>query len=194
MTMNKLRIADKPIDPDSALITRMGQEDAGALSELMDRHMRKIHAAAFRMLGDAARAEDVTQIVFLSLWQTAPQWEFGRATALTYLYRMTTHRCLDILRKSKEALPGILPDITDAAPNAFDKLADVEQHGQIDAALNQLPERQKVALVLFYYEQQSLKDAALIMDIKPAAFESLLRRARQALKPLLIKQNVKTSL
>jgi len=184
--------ADKKIDPDAALMKRIGAGQSAALSELINLHMHKIHAAAYRMLGDAGRAEDVTQMVFLKLWETAPQWEYGRANVLTYLYRLTTHRCLDILRKSKEALPGSLPDMIDPQPSAFDTLAQAQRNNQIHHALDKLSARQRAALTLFYYQHQSLKDAAEIMDITPTAFESLLRRARAALKPLLTQQDLET--
>ena len=172
-------------DIDEPLRQRMANGDDTALNELMDRHMRKIHSTAYRMLGDNMQAEDVTQIVFLKLWQTAPTWESGRATLLTYLYRMTHHRCLDILRKSKEALPGELPDMADDSPSALNKIEQAEQSERVQYALEQLPDRQRAAITLFYYEHQSLKDAANILDVTPSAFESLLRRGRKSLKRLL---------
>ena len=172
-------------DIDEPLRQRMANGDDTALNELMDRHMRKIHSTAYRMLGDNMQAEDVTQIVFLKLWQTAPTWESGRATLLTYLYRMTHHRCLDILRKSKEALPGELPDMADDSPSVLNKIEQAEQSERVQYALEQLPDRQRAAITLFYYEHQSLKDAANILDVTPSAFESLLRRGRKSLKRLL---------
>ena len=188
-----IKPSDRP-DPDASLVTRIGQRDEAALSQLMSLHMDKIHAAAFRMLGDRAKAEDITQIVFLKLWETAPKWELGRGRVLTYLYRLTTHRCLDILRKRKESLPGVLPDVIDTQPNAYDHIAQAEQSLKIERALNKLSDRQRAALVLFYYQHQSLKDASKIMDITPNAFESLLRRARQTLKPILSEEKIETYL
>lgn len=169
-------------DADEPLRLRLASGDETALSELMDRHMTKIFATAYRLLGDKMQAEDVTQMVFLKLWQIAPTWESGRATLLTYLYRVTNHRCLDILRKSKESLPGELPDMADQRPSAFDKISKTETSEQIKHALGELSNRQRAAISLFYYDHKSLKDAAYILDITPSAFESLLRRARAALK------------
>ena len=181
-------------DADEPLRLRLIAGDEGALSELMDRHMSKIYATAYRMLGDKMQAEDVTQMVFLKLWQIAPTWESGRATLLTYLYRVTTHRCLDILRKTKESLPGVLPDMVDNRPSAFDHIANAETSAQMQLALNELSDRQRAAITLFYYEHKSLKTAAKIMDITPSAFESLLRRARATLKSHLIPQHIDSAL
>jgi len=176
----------KSHDADEPLRQRLAEGDQTALAELMDRHMNKIYGTAYTMLGDPMKAEDVTQMVFLKLWQIASKWETGRATILTYLYRVTTHRCLDILRKTKEQLPGELPDITDKAPSALDHIVQEQRSEHVQNALRQLSPRQRVAITLFYFEHHSLKSAADIMDMTPAAFESLLRRARKTLKPLLI--------
>lgn len=178
------------IDTDAPLLRRLADGDQKALSELMDKHMRKIHGTAYRMLGDRMKSEDVTQMVFLKLWQIAPTWEAGRGTILSYLYRMTTHRCLDILRKSKESLPGELPDVTDQSPSALDHMAQAETSERVNSALGHLPHRQRAAISLFYYDHQSLKSSANIMDMTPAAFESLLRRARAALKSLLVHEDM----
>ena len=180
-------------DIDEPLRLRMASGDERALGELMDRHMRKIHGTAYHMLGDNMQAEDVTQMVFLKLWQIAPTWEPGRATLLTYLYRITHHRCLDILRKSKESLPGELPDMADERPTAFNNIVQAEQAERVQYALQQLPDRQRAALTLFYFEHQSLKMAANILNVSPAAFESLLRRGRKSLKSLLTPETPRAS-
>lgn len=189
------RKAQTLIDRDAALCRRLGQSDHAALAQLMERHMGKIHAAAYRMLGDSARAEDVTQMVFLQMWKIAPEWEYKRGSVLAYLYKTATHRCLDILRKSKEALPGTLPDHPDNRPNALEHMTRQDEARAVKDALQKLPDRQRAALTLFYYQHQSLKDAAKIMDITPTAFESLLRRARQNMKPLLspVEMDMETS-
>lgn len=177
-------------DPDEELRLRIAQGDQAAFAEFMKRHMTKIHSTAFRMLGDQMLAEDVTQMVFLKLWQIAPTWETGRAKILTYLYQVTTHRCLDILRKSRESLPGEMAEIIDDSPNALANIAEKERGSSVQDALMSLPDRQRAALTLFYYEHHSLKAASRIMEITPPAFESLLRRARQALKTLIPRENV----
>lgn len=177
-------------DPDEALRLRIAQGDQTAFADFMDRHMAKIHSTAYRLLGDQMLAEDVTQMVFLKLWQIAPTWETGRAKILTYLYQVTTHRCLDILRKSSENLPGEMDDMIDERPDALDQITQKERAVSIHERLMSLPHRQRTALTLFYYEHHSLKSASKIMDVTPAAFESLLRRARQSLKTLIPRENV----
>lgn len=178
------------VDPDEALRLRIADGDQAALAEFMDRHMAKIHSTAYRMLGDQMQAEDVTQMVFLKLWQIAPTWEPGRAKILTYLYQVTTHRCLDILRKSSESLPGEMDDMIDERPDALDQITQKERAASIDEKLMSLPYRQRTALTLFYYEHHSLKTASELMDVTPAAFESLLRRARKSLKSLIPHETV----
>jgi len=177
-------------DPDAPLIARLGAGDEAALAILMSRHLNKIHAAAYHMLGDKMAAEDVAQTTFLQLWKIAPQWETGRGKVLSYLYRVTSHRCLDILRKTKEHTLGDYPDIEDNHPSAFDTLSKKDDADMLKTALAGLPPRQRLALTLFYYQHQSLKQASEIMNITPTAFESLLRRARNGLKPLLLSREI----
>lgn len=171
-----------PLDIDMPLIRRMANGESQALEMLMDRHMKKIHGTAYRMLGDQMQAEDVTQMVFLNIWNLAPKWAQGQARVLSYLYKVCTHRCLDILRKKKESLPGELPDQIDQQPSALNLIENRETAERVQSAIAQLPDNQRAAINLFYYEHQSLKMAAETLEISPSAFESLLRRARKSLK------------
>jgi len=177
-------------DPDALLMARLASGDEAALALLMDRHLSAIHAAAYYMLSDNMAAEDVTQMAFLQLWKIAPQWETGRGKVLTYLYRISSHRCLDILRKTKEHSQGDYPDIEDDHPNGFDTLSKKDDANILNSALAELPPRQRLALTLFYYQHQSLKQASEIMNITPTAFESLLRRARNRLRPILLSREI----
>jgi len=173
------------IDSDETLIRRLSEGDDTALTALMDKYLSKIHSYAYQMLGDVMKAEDISQIVFLKVWQMAPNWEFGRGTIQAYLYRLTSHRCLDLLRKSSESLPGTLPEMIDQHPNAERQLSEIERSETIKHALEQLPARQHMAITLNYYQELSLKEAAQTLDMTVSAFDSLLRRARKNLKQIL---------
>lgn len=172
-------------DPDDRLIKRLGAGDPFALQELMDLHMTSLHHAASYILRDKMAAEDAVQMSFLQLWKTAPNWQSGRGTVRAYLYRVMNHRCLDMLRKRKEILPGEVPDMIDTSPDPLDQLSRKDFETTMNQAISNLAPRQKMAIGLFYYQHQSLKEAAQSLDMTPAAFESLLRRARNSLKPLL---------
>jgi len=151
----------------------------------MDRHMNRLHALAAYMLGDAVMAEDVCQTVFIKTWEMAPTWTQGQAKLITWMRRVTTHQCLDILKKHSPVYPGDVPDVEDMHISAVDDMIANEEAMRVKLALDQLGYRQKAAIILSYYDQQTQKDAASIMQISESAYESLLVRARKTLKKKL---------
>jgi len=173
------------LDPDADLIFGLKAGDQRALAGLMDRHMQTIHKQAFYMLGDQMAAEDVTQTVFLKTWEHMSDWQAGKAKLITWMRRVTTNACLDMLKKKKPIYTDTVPDIEDQANSPFDSLSKLEQSERVGAALAQLPNNQRAALTLSYYQGVSQREGAGIMDVSESAYESLLVRARKALKVIL---------
>jgi len=173
-------------DPDADIIAGLQAGDDRALNILMARHLNTIHALAARLLGDRALAEDVTQTVFLKTWEFAPDWVPGRARLLTWMRRVTTHHCLDMLKKKAPIYTDTVPDHADERDSVVQSLikreATTEIGAEVSAAMARLPERQRTALTLSYYEELSQKEGARIMEISESAYESLLVRARKALR------------
>lgn len=172
-------------DPDADLIFGLKAGDERALAGLMDRHMSTIHKQAFYMLGDQMAAEDVTQSVFLKTWEHMESWQAGRAKLLTWMRRVTRNACLDILKKKKPIYTDTVPDMEDDSHSPFESLSQLEQSQRVGAALNTLPENQRTALTLSYYQGVSQREGASVMEISESAYESLLVRARKALKVIL---------
>jgi len=175
------------LDPDHDVLTGLMSGDERALTELMSRHLTRIHRVAARILGDQALAEDVAQTVFLKTWTMAPNWEAGNARLLSWMLRVTTHQCYDMIKKKSPIYTDDVPEMTDNADMADIQIISNETSVQVKHALNTLPDRQKTALTLSYYEGLSQKDGADIMDITVGAYESLLVRARKALKNTLLR-------
>lgn len=177
------------IDPDADLIPRLSAGDELALGELMDRHMTRIHALASRMLSDPVMAEDVTQTVFLKTWQQSKTWKPGAAKLVTWMSRVCTHSCLDILKKKKPVYMDVLPEssahLHDDNPDAAEVLMLSERRKTVEAALSALPENQRAAMILCYYQFMPQSDAADILGVSEKAYESLLSRARARLRQLL---------
>ncbi len=149
-----------------------------------------IYAACYRMLGRADAAEDATQETFLRLWRNAGRWRPRGARFETWLYRVAMNHCLDLLRKAKreapeEAVPGGIEARMDGADRQDEEYFQAERRAAIDAALGQLPPRQRLALTLCHYQELSNIEAAEIMEISVDALESLLARGRRTLKKKL---------
>ena len=166
---------------DRALMTRVAAGDADAFTRLVTRHTPMVHAIACRMLGDAAEAEDVVQETFVKLWVNAKGWTPSGGGLGGWLRRISTNSCLDRLRRPRFVSGEALPERADDAPHA-DTIIDGERRSAaVAASIQALPDRQRAAIILTYYEGASNAEAASILGIGVKALESLLVRARQAL-------------
>ena len=128
--------------------------------------------------------------MFLKTWERAKDWEAGQAKLLTWMRRVARNACLDILKKKKPIYTDTVPDMEDSANSPFESLSQSEQSGRVGAALSQLPENQRAALTLSYYQGVSQREGSSVMDISESAYESLLVRARKALKIILADENM----
>ena len=172
-------------DPDEELVRRVGAGDRRAAAELVRRHLPRMVGLARRMLGDAAEAEDVAQEVFLRVWKHAAAWKPGQAKFETWMHRVAMNLCLDRLRRTGRNAGEVSPDIVDNHASATRSLDDRQRRERVRDTLMRLPERQRAALVLCYYQDRSNIEAAEILGVSVEALESLLSRARRTLKTAL---------
>lgn len=170
---------------DDALMLRVGDRDAEAFRLLVDRHAAIPFAIGCRMMKDPVEAEDVAQESLLRLWNNAENWITGSSGVEAWLRRVATNLCLDRLRKRKRMADDEVPEQTDDAPAADELVDGSRQEMAVKDCIAKLGDRQRAAVVLTYYEEQSNKDAAGVLDMKVKGFESLLFRARGALKDCL---------
>lgn len=172
-------------DADAALLARFAAGDARAARTLTDRLGPRALAVAFRVLGDRTEAEDVAQEAMMRLWRVAPDWQPGQAQVATWLYRVVLNLCLDIRRRQRRrgglAALDSVPEPPDPAPGAAETLQQAARADALQAALMQLPERQRQAVVLRHLETLSNPEIAAIMDISVEAVESLTARGKRAL-------------
>jgi RNA polymerase sigma-70 factor (ECF subfamily) len=169
-------------ESDDALMARVAQRDALAFRLIVERHLTSVHRLAYRMLGDAAGAEDVAQEALLRLWDHAGRWQSGGTGVGAWLRRVATNLCLDRLRRQKFAGGHEIPDRADEAPLADERMEVEQMRALTMDCIGQLPDRQRAAIVLTYYEERPNAEAAAVLDMNIKAFESLLLRARQTLR------------
>jgi len=142
-------------------------------------------ALAYRMLNDAAEAEDVVQEVFVRVWKQAPTWQPGTARFDTWMHRVALNLCYDRLRRRREQVMAEPPEQVDDGPAPDAGLIAADVGKRVDAALSTLPERQREAIVLCHFQALTNIDAAALMEISVDALESLLSRGRRALRSQL---------
>ncbi len=188
-------------EPDDALMARAGRGDKAAFAVLVRRHLARATAIAQRIVGNRSDAEEVVQEAFLRCWQKAPDWQPAgspgrsgtaspgtgneRAQFATWLYRVLTNLCLDRRRRPQPVEIEAAGDIADSREDGFARTERGETGRRVAEAMAKLPERQRAALALCYYEDLGNIEAAAALDISIGALESLLVRGRRALRESL---------
>ena len=180
-----------PTGADAALAARLAARDPSALREAIALHGGPLQRIVYRMTGDAHEAEDIVQEALLRLWDQAPaiaaRHPVGSQAAGTlrlggWLNRVVTNLAIDRLRRARRVSGEEVPESEDEAPLADELIEAEERDGSARALIAALPERQRAAIVLTYYEELSNAAAAEALDMNIKAFESLLLRARTALR------------
>ena len=177
---------------DDAVMARIAGRDSLAFSRVVEAQLGMLHRVAYRMLGDGTEAEDVAQEALLRLWATADRWRNGQSGIAAWLTRVAVNLCLDRLRRRRFASDAEAPDRPDDAPGADETLAAEQIRAAALAALGDLTERHRAAIVLTYYEELPNAAAAEVLEMKLKAFESLLLRARGAMRAALAARGLTT--
>lgn len=185
-------MTDMPFDDltlldDDALLVLYANGDPAAARVLTGRLAPKVHAHAWRLLGDAAEAEDITQEALLRLWRIAPDWRQGEARVTTWLYRVTANLATDRIRRRRGRNVDLdaIPEPEDDQPRAEDRMQDAARAEALQDALATLPDRQRQAVVLRHIEGLANPDIAEIMAIGVEAVESLVARGKRGLAAVL---------
>ena len=165
---------------EARLVALVRKGDQRAYSDLVVRHLPAIEVYAKRIVNDDTLAQDVAQDVMVVLWQRSSDFNPNKARLTTWLHRIAHNRCIDVLRKRQREVNW---DPSESEHPLTE--SDTPREQPIDVALKQLPESQRTALVLTYYQNLSNRQVAEIMNSSVRAVESLLVRARGNLKKQL---------
>lgn len=178
---------------DHDLMARIAGGDHQAFAELVERHQHMVVGTVARMLGDPSEAQDIAQQVFLRIWRNARRYR-PDARFTTYLFTVMRNLVFNELRRRKrrnEVSSDEREDehhlqIEDAGQTSPDEqLANRELQDAIERAIANLPEAQRMAVVLRRYEQLPYEQIAEILEVSLPSVKSLLFRARASLKESL---------
>ena len=178
--------ANGPDPYDDDLLRLIAAGDRRAFACLMDRYSTVMLRVAQRTLGNAADADEVVQEAFIKVWILAAQWDpNGGAKFSTWFYRVVLNASLDRCRRKVMVPLDDVDDPEDMAPNGYENVAQAQRHRVIVAAMADLSEKQREAMMLFYFGEMSAPSAARLLDVSLSSFESLLFRGKTALKEAL---------
>jgi RNA polymerase sigma factor (sigma-70 family) len=178
---------------DVRLMRLVASGDTAAFETLIERHQALVAGTVARMLGSNSDVEDIAQQVFIRVWKSAGRY-VARAKFTTWLLKITRNLVFNEMRRARrhphlpvqidpetEELP--LKDEATATPDAT--LLQAELQRAIERAITQLPDTQRMALVLRRYEELSYEEIAEVLELSVPAVKSLLFRARTELRERL---------
>lgn len=164
---------------DRVLVEAAQAGDPDAFEMLVRRHQASVYRIALRLLGSSADADDVTQDTFVRAWRSLARFR-GESTFPTWLYRIVTRRCLDLLAAHR---PTEVLDEDQLGVSA-DPVTTIEQRERLRAIAQQikiLPPDQRAALVLREFEGLSYEQVADVLQTTVSAIKGRLHRARLTL-------------
>ena len=177
---------------DETLVQLIVQARSEALGELYDRYGRLVFSLALSSVGNPATAEEITQDVFLRVWQRARQYRADRAKVSTWLTSITRHRAIDQLRRRGSRAEQHSLDWAELAPGAEPALNGPEQataqaleRARVRAAIAQLPEEQQQVLALAYLQGLTQSQIAEALDLPLGTVKTRIRLGMQKLRDRL---------
>jgi len=187
--------ANPPVLEDDTLLKNIANGQSAALGVLYDRYGRLVFSLSVHIVNDAGLAEEITQEVFLQVWNKAGSYQTGLGKVSTWLTSITRHRAIDSLRRRSVRPEGKLADLDDsddpAGPNWVDPL-NVEtqteltlQNHTIRRAIAQLPKEQQRALALAYFQGLSHQEIAEMTGEPLGTIKTRIRLAMQKLRLVL---------
>jgi len=177
---------------DEMLVEQVRKGSQVAFAELVRRHQNAVYSLCYRLVGNAAEAEDLAQEAFLRLYRSAGQFRAG-ARLRPWLHKITTNVCLDALRKRKETtlpLDDVIAGDIQPHVHSVDELPEEaylnrEKRLDVQQALLRLPGEYRVALVLRYLEDLSYQEVADALGVPLSTVETRLFRAKKLLGQIL---------
>lgn len=161
------------------LLEKVALGDKDAFSALYDQVSSKIHALSVRVLKDIAQAEEVTQEVFLEIWENAPKYNSNKGTAITWMMTIAHRRSVDRVRSSQSSynrdIKIGIQNFTEAYDNVEDSVQISMESEKVKNALDHLTEFQRNAIVLAYYEGYTHKEVSERLNIPLGTVKTRLR-------------------
>ena len=177
---------------DQSLIRLIARSQESALSELYDRYSRLVYSLALNAVGDPAIAEEITQEVFIRVWDHAGTYRVEKSKVVTWIASITRYRSIDVIRRRKVRPEGqsVSWDIESFAVETgsmnVEESVEVSQRRQrVRQAISMLPDEQRQALAYAYFQGYTHREIAEILGEPLGTVKTRIRLAMQKLRQLL---------
>lgn len=179
--------------PDEDLVAKTLKGEEDAFSQLYDRYRQRIYSTVYRIIQDAAEAQDATQEIFIKLYRSLSDWNPQKAKFSTWLYRLATNHAIDCWRSRRRRHETQNPDdrkensrteysMGDAILTPFGALEQKESLDRIRRCVDNLPELQKKVFLLRYFQELKLEEIAEIEDCSLGTVKTSLFRATHSVR------------
>ena len=181
---------------ESGIIEKCKQGDLSAFDDLVRRYEKRVYNFAYRMTGNYDDANDIAAEAFIKVYNAIKSFR-GDANFSTWLFRIVTNSYLDGRKRSKAYMnipldeyidleeSSVTRQIEDPSPSPLEHLEAGERSEVLEWAINNLPEYQRIMVLLYHTQGQSYEDIAEIIGLPIGTVKSRLNRARLALKEKL---------
>ena len=183
-----------PTDPDAALMLKVRSGDTAAFEELVRKYQSPVINTIYRMLGDRWEAEDLAQQVFIQVFRSAKRYQ-PTAKFSTFLFTIVRHLTLnEIRRRTRHPADSLDEPTRDGDDEHERQTADPratapnieaiqnELEARVRAAIESLPEQQRLAIILLRYEEKNYDEICKILRCSLPSLKSLIHRARLTLR------------
>jgi RNA polymerase sigma-70 factor, ECF subfamily len=179
-------------DTDVVALLASGEREL-AFARLAERYAPKVHRLCMAMLRDPARAEEAAQDSLLRVWRSMDGYQSQAGALSTWLYAITRNRCLTLIERAAPAAASLSDEAIEAEAMALaadDETPQADGHALLRRLVDALPETQRLALTLYYYEERAVAEVAVMLGLPEATVKTHLHRGRQALRGRLAERGL----
>ena len=173
---------------DAQLVTSIARYSEVALAEVYRRHGGAVYGLARRVLNDSAEAEDVTQEVFLRLWNEPGRYDPARGSLRSFLLAQSHARAVDAVRSTSSRRQRESRDALRTARGTYDlqhEVWDLAMADQVGHAMGALPEEERRAIELAYFDGHTYQEVARLLQQPEGTVKSRIRNGLRRMRAAL---------
>jgi RNA polymerase sigma-70 factor, ECF subfamily len=179
---------------DAQLVTSIARYSEVALAEVYRRHGGAVYGLARRVLNDPSEAEDVTQEVFLRLWNEPDRYDPARGSLRSFLLAQSHARAVDAVRSTSSRRQRESRDALRTARGTYDlqhEVWDLAMADQVGHAMGVLPADERRAIELAYFDGHTYREVARLLQQPEGTIKSRIRNGMRRLRAALADQDLR---